>query len=115
MAQRVFCFHCLSHQQGPQERASGKGGKQYVSHGAHLGLKQLQQVPHGAQLGLKRLQNLISIVCYRLVEARQSAPIRTTSQLVSLIGGSRKGKQGGAKQIHPATRVFQVSALSLQS
>jgi len=44
----------------------------------------------------------------RVVEARQTTSIKTTSQLVSLIGGSRKSKQGAGKQIHPATRVFQV-------
>ena len=51
--------------------------------------------------------------CYtvscRIVKARQEGVISTTTQLVSLIGGSRKSKPGGSKQIHPATRVFQVS------
>ena len=44
----------------------------------------------------------------RVVSARQEAAITTTSQLVSLIGGSRRNKSSG-KQIHPATRVFQVT------
>ncbi len=46
----------------------------------------------------------------RVIEARQTTSIKTTSQLVSLIGGSRKSKQGAGKQIHPATRVFQVAS-----
>ena len=49
--------------------------------------------------------------CYRVVAARQEAQIKTTSELVHLIGGPKGGgKKNGAKQIHPATRTFQVSA-----
>ena len=56
----------------------------------------------------KKVNNTRWLVPCRVVEARQTTSIRTTSQLVSLIGGSRKSKQGAGKQIHPATRVFQV-------
>ncbi|KAL0051717.1 hypothetical protein WJX82_000937 [Trebouxia sp. C0006] len=52
-------------------------------------------------------------IASRLVEARQTTSIKTTSQLVSLIGGSRKSKQGAGKQIHPATRVFQALRIAV--
>lgn len=52
-------------------------------------------------------------IASRVVEARQTTSIRTTSQLVSLIGGSRKSKQGTGKQIHPATRVFQALRITV--
>lgn len=47
----------------------------------------------------------------RVVDAREKAPIRTTHQLCAALGhiGKRKAAR---KQIHPATRVFQVSQLS---
>jgi hypothetical protein len=50
----------------------------------------------------------------RIVEARERAPILTTQQLVAAVGQTvfrskgRGGGGGGGKQIHPATRTFQV-------
>jgi 16S rRNA (cytosine1402-N4)-methyltransferase len=47
----------------------------------------------------------------RIVEAREAAPIVTTQQLVRAVGQTvfrGKGSKAGGKQIHPATRTFQV-------
>lgn len=52
-------------------------------------------------------------IASRVVRARQEGAIRTTTQLVSLIGGQRRSKPGGAKHIHPATRVFQALRIAV--
>lgn len=60
-------------------------------------------------------------IARRIVTARASQPLTTTSQLVAAIGdtvmgGKGKGKKGGSgpKTIHPATRTFQVGTVTLE-
>jgi len=53
------------------------------------------------------------LVARRIVEAREAAPIVTTQQLVRAVGQTifrdkKAGGRGKGKQIHPATRTFQV-------
>jgi 16S rRNA C1402 N4-methylase RsmH len=47
----------------------------------------------------------------RICEARERQPITTTQQLAAVVGpttlGGGKGKKGGGRGIHPATRTFQ--------
>ncbi|KAL3160154.1 hypothetical protein ABBQ32_010922 [Trebouxia sp. C0010 RCD-2024] len=52
-------------------------------------------------------------IASRVVRARQEGAIKTTTQLVALIGGQRRSKPGGGKQIHPATRVFQALRIAV--
>ena len=51
---------------------------------------------------------------HRIGSIRMEKPLRTTQDIVSAVGRPgkpSKGKGKGAKQIHPATRVFQVTCL----
>lgn len=93
------------------------GGVLYSSQGSQSGVEGKAKMADVAWLIVRvnadhvqeTLVKLVGGLHCRVVEARQATSIKTTSQLVSLIGGSRKSKQGAGKQIHPATRVFQVS------
>ncbi|KAK9814807.1 hypothetical protein WJX72_011869 [[Myrmecia] bisecta] len=54
----------------------------------------------------------------RIVEARQTEPLHSTQQIVSLVGGpsyrqSSGSRKPGSRQIHPATRVFQALRIAV--
>jgi len=54
---------------------------------------------------------------YRIVQARETEPIKTTKQLAQVVGATQwsSGKAGktGSKGIHPATRTFQALRIAV--
>lgn len=75
------------------------------------------QVQHWPVTRTRHLTRPTRPVAVRIVEAREAAPITTTSQLVAAVGQTvfrdRRGGGGrGGRQIHPATRTFQVGEVA---